>query len=122
MSLSVIVVDDHAPMRELLATVFTRAGAAVREAQSGDEALTLYDESAADLVVLDQNMPGLSGVELTAQLRARAAGLALILISGDKSAALAAQARAAGADAVLVKPVSPRMLIEAVNAVMARAH
>jgi len=119
MALSVILVDDHAPMREMLATVFQRAGATVREAHAAAAALALYENASADLVVLDQSMPGMSGVELIAALRARGATARLILISGHKSAELAAQARAAGADAVLVKPVSPRALMETVNAVMA---
>lgn len=119
MTLSVILVDDHPPMRELLAAVFTRAGALVREAESATQATLLFDENGADLVVMDQNMPGMSGVELIAQLRARSTTLGLILVTGQKSAALAEAARQAGADAVMVKPVSPRALMETVNAIAA---
>ena len=119
MTLSVIIVDDHAPMREMLNAVFSRAGAAVREAGDGATALALFDAAPADLVVMDQSMPGMSGVALIAALRARSSTLGLILISGHKDAALTAEARAAGADAVLVKPVSPRALMETVNAAMA---
>lgn len=119
MTLSVILVDDHPPMRELLAAVFTRAGALVREAESAAQATLLFDQNGADLVVMDQNMPGMSGVELIAQLRARSTTLGLILVTGQKSAALAEEARQAGADAVMVKPVSPRALMETVNAIAA---
>jgi len=118
MALSVIIVDDHAPMRELLAAVFTRAGAEVREARTGAGALAIYDEAGADLIVTDHNMPEMTGVELIAALRARGCAGGLILLSGHKSAALAAEAREAGADAVLVKPVSPRVLMETVNALL----
>jgi len=122
MALSVIIVDDHAPMRELLAAVFTRAGAEVREARSGAGALALYDEAGADIIVTDQNMPEMTGVAVIAVLRARGCTGGLILLSGDKNGALTAEAKAAGADAVLVKPVSPRLLLETVNALPARAR
>jgi len=122
MPLSVIIVDDHAPMREMLATVFTRAGADVREAASGAAALALYEDAQADLVVMDQSMPGLSGVALIERLRAHSQSVRLILVSGHKSAALTAEARAAGADAVLAKPISPRALMETVNTLMAAAR
>ncbi|HRP10832.1 MAG TPA: response regulator, partial [Terricaulis sp.] len=97
MALSVIIVDDHAPMRELLATVFARVGAEVREARSGAQALALYDEASADIIVTDQNMPEMTGVALIAALRARGCAGGLILLSGHKSTALAAEAREAGA-------------------------
>lgn len=121
MPLSVLIVDDHAPMRDLLAAVFTRAGASVREACDGQAALTALEAAPADLVVADQSMPGMSGVALIEALRARGTTARLILISGHKSAELSAQARAAGADAVLVKPVSPRALMETVNALLGPA-
>lgn len=122
MALSVLIVDDHQPMREMLSAVFMRAGASVREAQNGAAALALFDETAPDLIVMDQSMPGMTGVALIAALRARSAAVRLILLSGHKSPALAEEARQAGADAVLVKPVSPRVLMETVNAAMARAR
>lgn len=119
MALTVLIVDDHAPMRELLRAVLERAGAQVREAIGGADALALYGAAPADLVIADQNMPGMRGIALVAALRAQAPAVRLILLSGEKNAALAAEARTAGADAVMVKPVSPRALMETVNALLA---
>lgn len=113
--LDVLIVDDHAPMRELLRKVLERAGAArVRDAASGEDALAALEERAAPLVLVDQNMPGMSGVEFIAAVRgdARWRAARIILITGD------VRALPGEADALLVKPVSPRELLAAMERVL----
>ena len=122
MPLSVLIVDDHEQFRTLMRAVFERAGAKVREAMNGEAAIAAFEGAPADVVLMDQSMPGMSGVALAAALRARSSTVRLVLASGHKSQALAAEAHASGADAVLVKPISPRALMETVNALMARAR
>lgn len=114
-SLDVLIVDDHAGIRELLARVLKAAGTAyVREAADGPSALALLAERTAGLILVDQHMPGMSGVEFVRQVRGAREGAAvpIIMLSGTEDDALAAAAHAAGANAVLVKPVSPRALLE----------
>lgn len=113
--LSVLVVDDHPAMRELLRKVLTRAGfAGVREAASGAEALAAMEDAPANLILVDQNMPAMSGADFIARVRAdsRWRGARVLLITGD------ARANIDGADAVLVKPVSPRDLLAAIERVL----
>lgn len=119
MPLSVLIVDDYEPLRAMMRSVFTQAGAEVREAGDAAAALAAFEAAPADLVLMDQTMPGMSGVALLAALRARSSTVRLIMLTGHGAPALAEQARAAGADAVLVKPMAPRALMQAVNAVMA---
>jgi two-component system, chemotaxis family, chemotaxis protein CheY len=119
MPLSVLIVDDYEPLRAMVRSVFARAGADVREAHDGAAALSVFDAAPADIVLMDQNMPGMSGLALLTALRARSGAVRLIMLTGHGAPALAEAARAAGADAVLVKPVAPRELMSAVNAVMA---
>lgn len=110
--LSVLIVDDHEGMRELLRKVLERAGVArVRDAASGAKALALLDEEPADLILVDQNMPGMSGAELVAQVRSdqRWRDARVLLITGD------ARAEARDADALLVKPVAPSALLAAIQ-------
>lgn len=114
-SLDVLIVDDHAGMRELLARVLRAAGAAsVREAADGASALALLAERPASLILADQHMPGMSGVEFVRQVRSGCAGEAaqIIMLSGAQNDALTDAASAAGVDAMLVKPISPRALLE----------
>ena len=124
MSLDVLIVDDHEPMRAMLRAVLERSGAAarVREASCGAQALALMAERSAQLVLCDQSMPGMSGVELLLRLRATPAhaGVRVLLLSGHTDAEFTKAAEAAGADAVLVKPIKPSALLRAI-AVLAPA-
>lgn len=123
MNLDVLIVDDHEPMRALLRTVLERAGAMVRTAESGAEAMGLLDEGGADLVICDQNMPGMSGTELVQTLRAdaRHARARVIMVSGRAEAAFTEAARSAGVDRVLVKPILPSTLIATIADLMRAA-
>jgi two-component system chemotaxis response regulator CheY len=120
-TLPILIVDDHEAMRTLLCTVLERAGAGdVRVAASGEEALALLAEAPAGLVLADQTMPGMDGVALVAHLRAdeRMHGARIVMISGKNDAAHREEAAQAGVDAVLVKPVSPRALLETLERVL----
>jgi two-component system chemotaxis response regulator CheY len=120
--LDVLIVDDHEAMRVMLARVLVRAGVTqVRMAASGLEALALLAERPASLVLADQRMPGMDGLSFVSAVRGDAAlqGARIIMISGATDAAHFNAAREAGVDAVLVKPVSPRALLDAIEQVLA---
>jgi len=119
--LDVLIVDDHEAMRVMLTRVLVRAGVQrVRTAQSGLEALGLMAERPATLVLADQRMPGMDGLSFVAAVRGEPAfsGARVIMISGASDDAHFEAARAGGVDSVLVKPVSPRALLEAIEKVM----
>jgi CheY-like chemotaxis protein len=65
---SVLIVDDSTDMRELLRDVLARAGWDARTAASGERALRLMRDQLPDAVIMDLFMPGMSGVELRAQM------------------------------------------------------
>ena len=116
--LDVLIVDDHEAMRTLISRVLVRAGVErVRQAANGAEALERLRERAAALVLADQNMPGMDGLAFIRAVRADSALGAprIIMVSGQTTAEHAEAALAAGADAVLVKPVSPRDLLQTIN-------
>ena len=101
----VLIAEDEEPIAEVVATVVEDAGYTPRLAAHGREALELARAEQPALLITDLMMPYLSGAELIAALRSDAAAgghapLLVILIT----AAGPAQARAAGADAVLRKP------------------
>ena len=103
----VLVVDDDAPLRELVRTLLERAGLAVSEAATGEEALTVDVEP--DAVVLDVLLPGVSGYEVCRDLRARfGENLPIVFLSGERMEALDRIAGLLiGADDYLVKPFEP---------------
>lgn len=106
----------------LLARVLAKKGVErVRTAENGARALDLLRERAANLVLADNQMPGMSGLEFIVAIRGDPAfGVPkIIIVSGNDNGAFAAQAKAAGADAVLVKPVLLADLLTAINALFA---
>ncbi len=120
--LDVLIVDDHEAMRALLARVLSKAGVVrVRAAASAAEALAALREHPATLILADRNMPGMDGLAFVAAVRADPALCAakVIMVSGTAGAEHTAAARAAGADAVLVKPVLLGDLLTAINALFA---
>jgi len=120
--LAVLIVDDHEPMRTLLARVLAKAGIEdIRTAESGAEALTSLAARSATLILADRNMPGMDGLAFVQAVRAQPAlqGTKIIMVSGNAGAEHTAAARAAGADAVLVKPVLLGDLMAAINALFA---
>jgi CheY-like chemotaxis protein len=83
-SLTVLVVDDHAGARDVIAQLLTAKGYSVVTATSGAEAIaTLEREPAIGAVVTDVAMPDMTGVELTYHLREHRPSLPIAIVSGD---------------------------------------
>jgi PAS domain S-box-containing protein len=78
----VLLVEDQAHLRTVLAKVLTRAGARVSTASNGDEAIRVAETAPPDILVSDVVMPILSGPELVRRLRVEHPDLAIILMSG----------------------------------------
>jgi DNA-binding response OmpR family regulator len=89
-----------------------RAGYDIVTATRGDDALRLVQEHRPRLVLLDVEMPGLSGVEVTQRIRAdeTLAGTSIVLLTSLSEETDIATGMAAGADAYLTKPFSPQEL------------
>ena len=109
---SVLIVDDEPTVRSLVRDVLELNGYQVREASSGDEALTAVDAQPPDCVVLDVMMPGLSGIEVLAELRRRPPhdALPVLLLSAADDDQATWAGWTAGASCYLTKPFDPDML------------
>jgi DNA-binding NtrC family response regulator len=99
----VLVVDDRADWRELLALQLQRLRALTIPASTVEEAITVLECTPVDLVVTDHRMPGSSGLDLLAYVHARHPDLPVILTSAVVDDELASAALAGGAAAVLEK-------------------
>jgi two-component system NtrC family response regulator len=102
----VLVVDDEPAQRELMAGFLARLGHAVAQAADGREALERARREPFDLVVTDQRMPGLSGLEVLAALRGRNPEAAVIVVTAYGTIETAVAAIKAGAVDYLTKPLS----------------
>ncbi|MEW5917066.1 MAG: response regulator, partial [Gemmatimonadota bacterium] len=67
----VLIVEDDRQTRSLLATVLADSGYETMDADSGEAALDALTSNAADVILLDLHMPGMSGLEMLARIRAR---------------------------------------------------
>ena len=117
----ILLVDDEPALRELLRATFEGADVTVDEAASGLEAEERIRRRAPDVVVLDLRMPGMSGAELCARLKAdpRTAHIPIVLLTGA-DAEEARRAQRAGAAALVRKPFSPLELLAVVQRVSGR--
>lgn len=115
-TLCVLVADDDAVSRSLVARVFERGGHRVVSASGGMEAVAEIKAGAFDAVVLDLEMPDMGGLEATRSIRSieeqrGCARVPILVLSGHDVAEIAAGCREAGADACLGKPVRPQDLL-----------
>jgi DNA-binding NtrC family response regulator len=78
----ILIVDDEAPIKRLLAELFSNAGFDVRVASSADEAIGICESEPIDVLLSDIEMPGLNGYELVEALIARKPQMRAVLMSG----------------------------------------
>jgi DNA-binding NtrC family response regulator len=101
---SVLVVDDNAPMREMLASLLQESGYCTRVSENAEEALELLREIEVDVVLSDIRMPGKDGVEFTSELREVRPQTPVILMTAFGSIDSAVEAMRAGAFDYVTKP------------------
>jgi len=114
----VLVVDDDRGVRAALRVNLTKAGYAVDEAESAEDALSRLAAGRADLVLSDVRMPGLGGLGLLDALRARDGAPPVVLMTGYGSVESAVAAMKAGAADYLIKPVARDELLVVLQRVL----
>jgi len=119
MKRTVLVVDDDRAFRELLLDILSGEGHTLLEAASAEEALELLSGRSVDLVISDQRMPGMDGVELTRRIRAGSAPPEVILMTAYGTIPQAVEAVRLGASDYITKPLeSPAALRQLVRRVL----
>ena len=116
----VLVVDDDALVRRSIGNVLARAGFEVSTANDGAIAIRLAELTPPEIVVVDLNMP-MSGIDVARVLKQKyGAGMFVAICTGDDDPEVREECLAAGADAVLLKPMPPgelrRRLVAAAEA------
>jgi diguanylate cyclase (GGDEF)-like protein/PAS domain S-box-containing protein len=118
----ILVVDDADDVRQLARSSLAAAGFEVREASSGEDAVTMARHFKPDCLVLDVNLPGISGFDVCRALRADAeyARTTIVILTGDAAATEKVMAFSLDADDYMVKPFSPRDLVSRVTSAIRR--
>lgn len=106
----ILVVEDDDVSRAKLSGYFEAAGHRVSEAEDGNSMRRILAEDPADLLLLDINLPGVDGLELTRELRA-ASEIGIILVTGRTSDIDKIVGLEMGADDYVTKPFNPRELL-----------
>jgi two-component system OmpR family response regulator len=113
--LRVLLVEDDDDNRELMAEVLASSGCEVLSAASGQEGLKTLSEHSVDVVVTDVGMPGMGGLEMARAAKTIAPKVPVVIVTGWAERDDIARARGHEVDAVLIKPVDPDALTQAVS-------
>lgn len=119
-----LIADDHSLVRSGLKQLFAlmpdiEVGG---EASNGQEALALLAKTPFNLLLLDLNMPGISGADLITRVKTDHPGMPILVLSMHNKSQVAAQALKAGADGYLTKDCNPEVLMMAIRKVAAHQH
>ena len=120
----VLVADDDADIRDLVAFKLEQAGFEVVAVEDGHTALEQARDRHPTLAVLDVSMPGLSGIDVCRMLRAdpATAGMLIIMLTARVQEQDVEGGFSAGADDYVTKPFSPRELVSRIQALLSRAR
>jgi CheY-like chemotaxis protein len=117
---TILLVEDQAVVRELLANVLAESGYSVLTASDGDSALALAGTAVFDLMLTDLMMPRMSGWDLAQRVRALHPRIKVIFMSGSSGEQLVRQQPAGAGVAFLQKPFSMQALSAKVRQMLAK--
>lgn len=120
MSKSILIVDDAATMRRMVAFTLKNVGYQLLEAGDGAQALDMLRNKSVDLVITDVNMPNMDGIELTRRLRTlpNFVRTPILLLTTESAPEKKVAGRAAGATGWIVKPFQQDQLLSVVSRVL----
>jgi DNA-binding response OmpR family regulator len=111
-----LVIDDEPSIRDLLTRVLTNAGHKVIVAESGEAALSILINDHFDVLIVDRNLPGLSGLDVLKLVRIQDPGLFAIMITAFPNSESEAAARSLGVHSYITKPFGIVTIVAAVDA------
>ncbi len=118
-SATVLIVDDEPQIRRTLLTILTSQGYSVVEARTGDEALEVIRDERPDLILLDFNMPGRTGVETCREIR-ECSDIPIIILTVRDAERDKVLALDAGANDYVVKPFGANELLARIRSTLRR--
>jgi two-component system cell cycle response regulator DivK len=118
---SVLYVEDNEYNRKIVRQLLSRTSYRLREATDGEAALGMIREERPDLILMDVQLPKMSGLDVTRALRAdpATADVPIIVVTSFALSGDDQRAMAAGASAYIAKPYSPRELLALIQTFLA---
>ena len=120
-NMTIYIVDDEAAIRHSLSLILKESGYSVMSFPSAEVFLEEADSRLQGIMLLDQSMPGMTGVELQAELTRRGIVLPIIFMTGHGDERIHVEVVKAGAINVLEKPFSNEELLETISEAFPRA-
>jgi len=117
---TILIVDDEAKIRDVVASYLRKDGFRALEAAGGDEALRTIRDGQVDLVILDLMLPDMAGEDVCRAIR-RASAVPILMLTAKAAEDSRIQGLTIGADDYLVKPFDPREVAARVRAILRRA-
>lgn len=117
----ILIVDDHEPIRKILKSLLKKIGFGdVQEAVDGIEALRMLKQSKFDVVLLDWNMPNMSGLDVLKEIRKDETlkGVRVIMVTAETSKEKVLEAINLGVSEYVVKPFTPEVLKKKIESVI----
>ncbi len=122
MAETILVVDDDAPIRRMLARTLTAEGYEIEEATDGGGTLAAVERSIPDLIVLDVGIPGVDGLGVCRRVRSLGLATPILLLTARDAVSDRVSGLDAGADDYLVKPFATEELLARIRALLRRGH
>ncbi len=120
--MKVLFVEDDAMNRRVVRDMLQVAGLEMAEAENAELGLSMIEDNAYELILMDLRMPGMDGLEAIQKIRARTDSkgkIPIIVVTADTAPKLKGECAAIGADAFLQKPVAMNALFEAIGRIIA---
>lgn len=119
---TVLIADDDPDLRDIIRSILETEGFRVTEAPDGKKVMELVRSTTPDLLVLDNMMPGMTGVDVCRKLKEDVllAHVPIIMLTGKSETQDKVEGLAAGADDYIVKPFDPQELMARINMVLRR--
>jgi DNA-binding response OmpR family regulator len=118
----VLVVDDDGALRHAITSLLDQAGYQAEQASDGAEALRKLQQQSVDLLLLDIGLPGISGLDVLAELRTHAAPPRVVMMTADDTPEPLLRSFRGQAYRFVRKPFAPRRVVEIVNDALAASH
>lgn len=118
---TILIVDDEYKIRQVLNSYLVHAGYRVEEAENGLMALSILEQTAIDLVLLDLMLPDIAGEELCKQIRSMSP-VPIIMLTAKSGKSQQIHGLEIGADDYIVKPFDPSELLARIRAVLRRTN
>lgn len=117
----ILVVEDEESFRDALAFVLSKEGFEVKLVQDGQAAVDTFEKEGADLILLDLMLPGINGLEVCKNIRAKS-NVPIIMVTAKNEEVDKVIGLELGADDYVTKPFSSRELVARIRAVLRRGN